>query len=77
MVAVCGDRRHNQRVKVVRKSNFNHEGHRGDQFFVAQRMTPTQAKHVADALNGLEHEHSDDFYVAVDDDYVLPPDWAP
>lgn len=65
-------------MKVVRKSNFNHEDHRGDQYFVAQKIGLRQAEAVAKALNDLEdHRYSDDFYEVVLDDYVLPPDWEP
>ena len=64
-------------MKIIRKSNFDHEDHRGDQHFVAQRLSKRQADAVVTALNDLEHENSDDFYKVVDDDYVLPPDWAP
>lgn len=64
-------------MKIIRKSNFDHEDHRGDQYFVAQRLSRRQAEAVAKALNDLEHEHSDDFYDVVSDDYVLPPEWQP
>ena len=64
-------------MKVIRKSNLNHEDHRGDQYFVAQRLSKQQAAAVENTLNSLEHENSDDFYKMVHDDYVVPPDWAP
>lgn len=64
-------------AKVVRKSNFDYEDWRGNQYFVAQRVTDRQAQAIADALNELEGDHSDDFYETVADDYVLPPDWEP
>lgn len=64
-------------MKVIRKSNHDHEDWRGDQHFVAQRLTTKQAQAVAKALNDLEHEHSDDYYAEVSDDYVLPPEWKP
>jgi hypothetical protein len=64
-------------AKVIRKSNFDHEDSRGDQYFVAQQLNDRQAKAVEEALNALEHEHSDDYYRAVPNDYVLPPDWEP
>jgi len=64
-------------MKIIRKSNFDHEDHRGDQHVVAQRLSVRQAEAVARALNDLEHENSDDFYQAVSDDYVLPPAWGP
>lgn len=64
-------------MKVVRKSNFNHEDHRGDQYFVAQRLTSEQAILIADVLNALEHTNSDNFYDVVPDDYVLPLEWQP
>lgn len=64
-------------AKVIRKSNFDYDDHRGNQYIVAQRVTGRQAQAIADALNELEGEHSDDFYETVADDYVLPPDWEP
>lgn len=64
-------------MKVIRKSNLGREDYRGDQHFVAQRLSDRQAKIVAERLNEMEHEHSEDFYLAVPDDYVLPPDWQP
>jgi hypothetical protein len=44
--------------KIIRKSNFDHEDHRGDQYFVAQRLSIR-------------------FYLVVDDNYLLPPNWEP
>lgn len=64
-------------MKIIRKSNFDHEDHRGDQWFVAQRLTKQQADLVAETLNNLEHQNSDDYYKVVPDDYVLPPEWQP
>lgn len=64
-------------MKIIRKSNFDHEDHRGDQHFVAQRLSKQQADLVVETLNNLEHESSDDFYKVVGDDYVLPPEWQP
>lgn len=64
-------------MKIVRKSNFDHEDYRGDQWFVAQRLTKQQADLVAETLNNLEHQSSDDYYKVVSDDYVLPPEWRP
>ena len=64
-------------MKIIRKSNFDHEDWRGDQHFVAQRLTAQQAEAVAKALNDLEHESSDDYYKVVADDYALPPEWQP
>lgn len=63
--------------RVIRVSNFNHEDYRGDQYFVAQNVSEYQAEAIAEALNSLENEHSDDFFRVVPDDYVLPPDWEP
>ena len=63
--------------KIIRKSNFDHEDHRGNQYFVAQGLSKKQAEAVAKTLNDLEHQNSDDFYAVVDDAYDLPPDWAP
>lgn len=62
--------------KIIRRSNFDHEDHRGDQYFVAQRLSLPQAEAVANLLNDQDR-HSDDFYVVVADDYVLPPSWKP
>lgn len=64
-------------MKIIRKSNFDHENWRGNQWFVAQRLSERQAEIVADALNDREHPNSDDFYDVVADDYVLPKDWEP
>jgi hypothetical protein len=64
-------------MKIIRKSNFDHEDHRGDQHFVAQRLSKRQADCVVAVLNALEHENSDDFYAVVGDDYVLPPEFQP
>lgn len=63
--------------KIVRKSNYDHEDHRGNQYFIAQRISQRQAEAVVEVLNKLEHPGSDDFYVVVDNDYLLPPDWEP
>lgn len=63
---------------IVRKSNFNHEDWRGDQYFVAQGIpTKVQADIMAEALNDNEHEHSDDWFVVVDSRYTMPPKWEP
>ncbi len=64
-------------MKVVRKSNFDREDWRGNQYFVAQRVSAGSAQLIADLLNKVGGPHSEDFYVAVSDDYVLPPDWEP
>lgn len=64
-------------MKIIRKSNFDHDDHRGDQHFVAQRLSKQQANAVAETLNNLEHQSSDDYYKVVPDDYVLPPEWRP
>lgn len=64
-------------MKVVRKSNFDYEDHRGDQYFVAQRICERDARAIADLLNERAGKHSDNFYDVVADDYVLPPDWQP
>lgn len=64
-------------MRVIRKSNFDHEDHRSDQYFVAQRLSDGQAEAVARVLNEMEHRSSDDFYEVVADDYVLPPEWRP
>lgn len=64
-------------MKIIRKSNFCYEDHRGNEYFVAQRLSERDANKVADLLNTLSGEHSDDFFVVVKDDYVLPPDWEP
>lgn len=64
-------------MKIIRKSNYDHEDWRGDQYFVAQRLCTKDAEAVAELLNQLAGEHSDNFFVVVPDDYVLPPDWAP
>lgn len=64
-------------AKVVRKSNFDHEDWRGNQYFVAQQVDRHQAQAIADLLNEREGPNSDDFYTVVPDDYVLPKDWEP
>lgn len=64
-------------MKVLRKSNFNYEDHRGDQYFVSQRIGERAAKAIADLLNELRGPHGDDYYVVVADDYVLRRDWEP
>jgi hypothetical protein len=64
-------------MRIIRKSNFDHEDHRGGQYFVAQRLSAHQAEAVVKALNDLEHESSDDYYEVVSEDYVLPPEWQP
>lgn len=64
-------------MKVVRKSNFDHEDWRGDQHFVAQRLCERDATAVADLLNFRAGPNSDDYYVVVADGYIPPPDWAP
>jgi hypothetical protein len=64
-------------MKIIRRSNYNHEDHRGNQHFVAQRLVVRDAQKVADLLNELAGPRSDDFYCVVADDYVLPPDWEP
>lgn len=40
-------------MKIIRKSNFNHEDHRGDQYFVAQRLGERAAGRVGDLFNEL------------------------
>ncbi len=64
-------------MRVIRKSNFDHDDHRGDQYFVTCVLSPARAEAVARALNEIEGEHSDDLFSVVADDYVLPPDWQP
>jgi hypothetical protein len=64
-------------MKIIRKSNFDHDDHLGDQYFVAQRLSKQQADLVVETLNNLEYQNSDDYYKAVGDDYVLPPEWQP
>lgn len=63
---------------IVRKSNFDYEDWRGDQYFVAQGIpTKSQAEIMCEALNDAEHEGSDDWFVVVDSRYILPPKWEP
>lgn len=64
-------------MKIVRKSNFDHEDYRGNQWFVAQRLSAREAARVASVLNDLNGQHGDDFFEVVSDDYILPPDWTP
>jgi hypothetical protein len=64
-------------MKVVRCSNFDYEDRRGNQWFVAQQLTRQQAELVASALNADSGDYGPDYYLAVPDDYTLPPDWQP
>jgi hypothetical protein len=75
-------------MKIVRKSNFDHEDHRGNQHFVeivhrtatsavTVPMSKRDAEAIAKCLNDLAGRHNDDFYDVVNDDYALPPDWEP
>ena len=64
--------------KIVRKSNFDYEDWRGDQYFVAENIKhERQAKIMAEALNDDSGDHGDDFFEVVPHDYVLPPEWEP
>ena len=64
-------------MKVIRVSNFDYEDERGNQRVIATGLEPEVAEVVANRLNGVQGENSDDFYVTRPDDYVLPPDWEP
>lgn len=65
-------------MKIIRKSNHDYDGPRGNERVVAMGIASKfLATRVADGLNLQEAPESDDFYVAVDDDYVLPPPWEP
>jgi hypothetical protein len=64
-------------MRIIRRSNYNHEDWRGDQYFVTCKLTERQAEAVAKALNDLDGPLSDDIFVVVPDDYVLPSDWQP
>lgn len=65
-------------MKIVRKSNFDHEDHRGDEWFVAQKLTSKQAHKVAELLQDLSGgDEAEDFFVVVEDDYQLKPEWQP
>lgn len=61
-------------MKIIRKSNFNYEDNRGNQYFVAQKLSARVAEQVAELLNGLDGPYSDDFYLVVPDDYILDLD---
>lgn len=64
-------------MRVIRKSNYDHEDWRGDQWFVTVPLTKGWADAVAKALNVAEGEHSDNYFDVVPDDYILPEDWEP
>lgn len=64
-------------MKVVRKSNWNHEDYRADQYFVAQHLCKQDAQAVADLLNERGGPYDDNYYDVVEDSYVLPKDWEP
>lgn len=64
-------------MRVVRKSNYDHEDWRGDQYFITYALAERRATAVAKTLNDLEEPQSDDIFVVVPDDYVLPPHWQP
>lgn len=63
-------------MKIIRKSNYDHEDWRGDQYVVADNIQrERQAKIMCEALN--EHGYDEDYFMVVPDDYVLTPKWKP
>lgn len=64
--------------KIIRKSNFNHEDYRGNQYPVAELIRSSYlATVMCDALNAHGGPYSEDFYEVVSQSHVLPPDWEP
>ena len=58
--------------KVIRISNYDNEGPRGDQRFVlTYPVTEATAKAVADLLNKDPTRYDDDWFRAVPDDHKL------
>lgn len=66
-----------KRFHIIRKSNFDHEDWRGDEYFVAKDLIDYFAKRVSELLNEAEGPNSNDYFKVVPDDYVLPPKWEP
>lgn len=65
-------------MKIIRKSNYDHEDYRGDQFVVAEKLkSDFYAKLICKLLNEHSGEHSEDFFEVVPDDHILQPDWEP
>lgn len=63
---------------IVRRSNYNHEDWRGDEFYVAQKIPmQSQADTMCAALNGALNPYSEDWFTVVDSNYLLPPKWEP
>lgn len=64
-------------MKIIRRSNYNYEDHRGDEWFVhSSSLTLEEATKKADEMNRFD-VRSADFFVVVADDYKLKPDWKP
>ncbi len=64
-------------MKVLRVSNFDHEDYRGNQWFVAQRLSKRQAEAVTRVLNEMEGEEGENFFLVVTDDHKPREDWEP
>jgi hypothetical protein len=63
---------------IIRKSNFDHEDWRGDQWFAARGIpSERMALIMCAVLNQDEGEHSEDYFEVVDGNYVLPAPWEP
>ncbi|GAA4879426.1 hypothetical protein GCM10023310_69490 [Paenibacillus vulneris] len=56
-------------MKIIRVDNYARE-HVADKL-VANNVTEFYGEKIVEFLNSLEHEHAEDFYKSVADDYVL------
>ena len=56
-------------MKVIRTDNYDREWM--PQHLVKENLTEVEAKDIADKLNNLEEEVTEDFYMVVPNDYRL------
>lgn len=67
-----------EEMKIVRKSNWDHDDYRGNQWFVAENIKDAHLGQImVEALNEAGGDEDDDFYQIVEDDFKLRPDWQP
>lgn len=65
-------------MKIIRRSNFDCEDHRGDERLVAAQIaSEVEAAIMCAVLNTAEGEFGESCFHVKPDDYVLKPDWQP
>ena len=57
-------------MKIVVTDNFDRE-YKSDYVYVEYIVSEDKAKHIARALNRMEHDQSPSYFLAVADDYKL------